>query len=117
MADKINILWIAPTLNHYKARNLEYLSVKRSINLTVIAGSGRKKMGDQEINFKWNFNLIRTEIPKSKFGYSLIIFRRIKKIFNQFDRILIPAENKNIFLIIFIFFFNKNETECKVIFL
>ena len=114
MSDKINILWIAPTLNHYKARNLEYLSIKRSINLTVLAGSGRKKMGDQEVDFKWNFNLIRTEIPKSKFGYSIKIFRITKKFFNEFDWIMIPAESKNIFLIIFAFFLKKINPSIKL---
>ena len=67
-----------PTLNHYKAKNLQYLSFMKSIDLTVLAGSGRKKMGDKEVNFNWNFNLIRTEITKSKFGYSITIFKSIK---------------------------------------
>ena len=53
----MKVLWLSPNFNHYKARFLNHLAQRKGIQLTVLAGSGRKGMGDQEIKGDWGFEL------------------------------------------------------------
>jgi len=44
----MKLLWLSPNLNHYKAKFLNHLTLDTDIDLTVLAGTGRKNMGDKE---------------------------------------------------------------------
>jgi glycosyltransferase involved in cell wall biosynthesis len=92
----LNILWLAPNFNHYKARFLNHLAKENDVNLTIISGSGRTNMGDVELLQDWEFELIRLNISKKKFGSSIETKKLLSNIFNNYDWILIPAEKKNI---------------------
>ncbi len=94
----MKILWLSPNFNHYKARFLNNFAKEDGIDLTILSGSGRIGKGDLEIEENWNFKLIKSNVPKSKFGISIKIIRIIFKDFSNYDWILIPAEKKNIFL-------------------
>lgn len=97
----MKILWLAPNFNHYKARFLNHLANAKDIELTVMSGSGRKGSGDGELEGDWNFNTIRLEVSKSKFGLSIAVRKSLKSIFKNYDWVLIPAEKKNLLLFIY----------------
>jgi glycosyltransferase involved in cell wall biosynthesis len=91
-----NILWVTAGLNHYKARFLNHLAEEDSINLTLLTGTGRKNMGDEELKSNWSFNHIKVDILKKDFGKSKLVKAELKAVFNEFDWVLIPAEKKNL---------------------
>jgi glycosyltransferase involved in cell wall biosynthesis len=97
----IKILWLAPSFNHYKARFLNHLAKESDIDLTILSGTGRDNMGDQELEEDWSFKQIKLNVTKKKFGNSKIVKETIKPIFKDFDWVLIPAEKKNIPLFLF----------------
>ena len=76
---EIRLLWMSPVLNHYKARFLNHLSKNSNIKLTVIAGSGRKNMGDIDETGKMKYRIIRSDISKDDFGKSRDIRKLLKK--------------------------------------
>lgn len=108
----MKILWLAPTFNHYKARFLDYFASENEIELTILSGTGRgKDQGDLEVDKSWKFRHILVPVSKKEFGSSSIVRSHLKAIFRDFDWILIPAEKKNIPLLIFALalrFKNKN---------
>lgn len=107
------VLWLSPTFNHYKVRFLNHLASAEEIELTILAGAGRNEKEHEEIEFKSNFKLIQTNVPKSKFGFSSEIRKLLSNEFKNFDWILIPAEKKNLSLFLFVlglqFFRNKTK--------
>lgn len=104
----INILWLAPNFNHYKARFLNHLAKEPKIQLNVMCGTGRKGMGDKMIKADWDFELTELNIDKLKFGTSKVVRKRLKMIFSQFDWIMIPAEKKNLLLFLYILYLKNN---------
>lgn len=98
-----NILWVTASLNHYKARFLNHLAKCSSIDLTILSGTGRQSMGDQELEGQWDFKHIKVTANKKKFGNSKEVRTLLKRQFSKFDWVLIPAEKKNILL----FFYAK----------
>ncbi len=58
------ILWLSPNFNHYKACFLNHLANAKEIELTVLSGTGREGMGDQEIDDPCDFNHIRLDVSK-----------------------------------------------------
>lgn len=98
----MRILWLAPNFNHYKARFLNHLANDEDIQLHILAGSGRNKMGDQEIDEDWLFNYDRLDVPKSKFGLAKEVRSFLKIEAHKFDWIMIPAEKKNLVLFMFL---------------
>jgi len=97
----LRILWLAPNFNHYKTRFLNHLAEDIDTKLTIISGTGREKMGDQELERNWNFEHIKLNVTKRGFGKSKLVKEAIKPIFKDFDWVLIPAEKKNIPLFLF----------------
>ena len=97
----MRILWLAPNFNHYKARFLNHLAKDESINLTIMSGSGRQKMGDKNLKGEWSFNILKIDVPKKDFGKSKLVQKELKSIFNNFDWVLIPAEKKNLPLFLY----------------
>ena len=102
----MNVLWLCPTLNHYKIKNLDYFNENYDVNVTVIAGSGRKGMGDATFRISSNMRIINLDVLKSNFGFSLKVFREILKEYKNFNWIHISRERK-FFLQIILFFFIK----------
>lgn len=97
MRDKrLKILWISPNFNHYKARFLNHLAKTDEIELTILSGSGRIGMGDEEIENDWNFNHLKLPVSKKQFGRSKTVKNKLEELFSKFDWVLIPAEKKNL---------------------
>lgn len=97
----ISVLWLAPTFNHYKYRFLHHLAREADIELTVLAGSGRSGKGDGHFDNSNEYKVINTNIPKSVFGYSSRVRRLLSEKFSDYDWVLIPAERKNLLLLLF----------------
>jgi len=97
----MKILWLAPNFNHYKARFLNHLAKSSSIDLTILSGTGRQGMGDQELEGQWDFKHIKVTANKKDFGNSKKVKNELKSIFTNFDWVLIPVEKKNLLLFLF----------------
>ena len=97
----MKILWLAPNFNHYKARFLNHLAKEDDVDLTILSGTGRDSMGDQEISESWSFNQVKVNVSKKDFGRSKVVKQEFKKIFNNYDWILVPAEKKNLPLFLY----------------
>lgn len=107
----LKILWLAPNFNHYKARFLNHLALEKDIEITIISGLISEDLGHKEIESDWIFNILKIDVIKSKFGMSIKVFKELKNQYNNHDWILIPAEKKNIVLMIYVLFLrikNKN---------
>lgn len=97
----INVLWLAPNFNHYKARFLNHLAEETDVELTILSGTGRTKMGDLELEEDWSFEHRRLNVSKKEFGNSKLVKNELKSIFANFDWVLIPAEKKNLPLFLY----------------
>jgi glycosyltransferase involved in cell wall biosynthesis len=97
----LKILWLAPNFNHYKARFLNHLAKEDNLDLTILSGRGRSKMGDQELDNDWSFKNIKLNVTKKDFGKSREIKNKLKTLFSNFDWVLIPAEKKNLLLFLY----------------
>ncbi|MDA7558631.1 glycosyltransferase [Flavobacteriaceae bacterium] len=97
----MNVLWLAPNFNHYKARFLSHLAEEDDVNLTILSGTGRTQMGDQELEGDWGFKHKKLKVTKKEFGNSNLVKNELKSIFANFDWILIPAEKKNLPLLLY----------------
>mgnify|MGYP000016930148 CR=1 FL=1 len=95
----MQVLWLSPTLNHYKRRFLSLLSENGKIDVVVLAGTGRNSMGDVFTGQKPSFRLIQTPVSKARFGFSVLVLREIIAAAPGCDWIMIPREKKNIPLI------------------
>lgn len=94
----INVLWLAPAFNHYKARFLNHLAQDPGTELTILSGTGRDNMGDKELVENWDFELITVNVNKKNFGKSKEVKKQLKLMFSNFDWVLVPAEKKNLLL-------------------
>lgn len=101
MAQTLRILWLSPNLNHYKARFLNHLAHETNVELTILSGTGRKAMGDAEIDEEWKFQHHSMDVSKKDFGTSNLVRKHLKDNFNNYDWILIPAEKKNLLLFLY----------------
>lgn len=97
----MKVLWLAPNFNHYKARFLNHLAIEKDVNLTILSGTGRENMGDQELQVDWSFEHMKVDVSKRDFGKSKVVKKALKSIFSDFDWVLIPAEKKNLLLFIY----------------
>jgi len=97
----MKLLWLSPNLNHYKAQFLNHLNLATDIDLTVLAGTGRKNMGDKESDVEPQFKIIATNVSKAKFGFSKLIRKELNRHFIEFDWVLIPREKKNLALFLY----------------
>ncbi|GGG60147.1 hypothetical protein GCM10010976_33640 [Bizionia arctica] len=80
-----------------------------NVELTILSGAGRDKMGDQEIDDNWKFEHIKINVSKKDFGKSKIVRNELKSIFDNFDWVLIPAEKKNLLLLFYALKLKKNN--------
>lgn len=110
----IKILWLAPNFNHYKARFINHLANDDGLDVTILSGTGRDQMGDQELKEDWCFKQIKLNVTKKDFGKSKMVKEAIKPIFKDFDWVLIPAEKKNISLFLFSMKLRKKHIEVRL---
>ncbi|MDA9876008.1 glycosyltransferase family 4 protein [Flavobacteriaceae bacterium] len=110
----MKILWLAPVLNHYKARFLNHLANVEEVNLTVLSGSGRTGSGDKELQDNWGFETVRVAVPKSKFGLSNKVRKTLKSNFENHDWVLIPAEKKNLLMFLYAMFLRLRHKRTKL---
>ncbi|WP_425077403.1 glycosyltransferase family 4 protein [Psychroserpens sp. S379A] len=101
MNSLLKILWLSPNFNHYKARFLNHLAADTDIQLTILSGSGRLNVGDQELTNDWNFEHIKLNVLKKDYGRSKLVKGKLKAIFDDYDWIMIPAEKKNLPLFLY----------------
>ncbi len=97
----IQILWLAPNFNHYKARFLSHFAKEAEIALELLSGTGRTGFGDRDLDQTWNYKIQQLPISKKKFGFSAIVRKALRINFKSFDWILIPAEKKNLPLFLY----------------
>ncbi|MFT6127346.1 MAG: glycosyltransferase involved in cell wall biosynthesis [Polaribacter sp.] len=110
----LDVLWLAPVLNHYKARFLNHLANDQGVNLTVLSGSGRTSSGDKELEGDWDFKTVRVEVPKSKFGLSREVRKTLKIHFKSNKWVLIPAEKKNLLLLLYAMILRRRHKGTKL---
>ncbi|MCB0754625.1 MAG: glycosyltransferase family 4 protein [Flavobacteriales bacterium] len=96
----MKVLWLSPTLNHYKAKFLSKLQKDYPLDITVLAGTGREGQGDPDRNDEATFNLIQLPVKKKDFGFSANVRAELKKAIGNYDWIMIPKENKNLLLFV-----------------
>jgi len=99
------ILWIAPNLNHYKARFLNKLAEVCKLNITVLAGGQMQDIGHRPDDGTPLFTKVTVKATKENFHTRLevykTLFRLIRK--TKYEFVLMPIEKKHIALIIFLF--------------
>jgi glycosyltransferase involved in cell wall biosynthesis len=99
----MKVLWLSPNLNHYKARFLDKLNSEFDLEITVLAGTGNKEMGYVDSEAAASYRLIQLNVRKPDFGFSGVVRKQLRKIYTDFDWILIPKENKNLLLFLYAF--------------
>jgi glycosyltransferase involved in cell wall biosynthesis len=92
----VKVLWLAPNLNHYKARFLNRLQRSGRISLFLLSGILSKYEGYAAFNDNLDAPLKTVNVPKKKWGWS---WQVLKAIFDwhkgeKFAWIMIPAESK-----------------------
>ncbi len=101
----MKVLWLSPTLNHYKAKFLSKLQTDYPLDITVLAGTGREGQGDPDWNEEAAFKLIQLSVLKKDFGFSANVRAELKNAIGVYDWIMIPKENKNLLLFVFALWF------------
>lgn len=97
----MKILWLAPQLNHYKAKFLDRLAQTTGYNITVLAGGGRSGKGDAPATDYTNLVVDYVAVKRIKFGFSIIVRRYLKENLKNFDIVMLPAETKNLHLLFY----------------
>ena len=92
----MKIIWLAPHLNHYKARFLSRFAKEKNLDLIVISGLiDRQKGHALEENDKYHFRLIESKVKKRDFGKSLKIINLLVEESKQgCEWVMIPREKK-----------------------
>jgi len=103
------VLWIAPNLNHYKVRFLNYLSKNGEVKLYVLAGAPMKDKGHGIDERNIFFSKITVQANKRNFHiHPTVYLTLIRLIFmKKFNVILMPIEKKFMPLIFFLFIIKK----------
>ena len=93
------LLWIAPSLNFYKARFLNLLS--KELELFVVAGKLHTKDGHAPLDEQLQFKVINVNAVERQFSWSpRVIFKTVMAIRKEGpDKVLMPAEKKHLPLI------------------
>lgn len=106
----LKVLWIAPNLNHYKARFLKRLGESGQFDMTVLAGAGQDRLGHRaEATDEEGLRVVRLDVPKSKFHARPSVYSRLLSLVRGLrpDVVLMPCEKKHLLLIVFLFFLQK----------
>jgi glycosyltransferase involved in cell wall biosynthesis len=102
---KCSVLWIAPNLNHYKARFLNRLAEGGKLEMIVLAGSELKNIGHRSDEGNHVFSKVTVEATKSNFYARFDVYATILRLLRKtkFNFVLVPLEKKLIPLIIFVY--------------
>jgi glycosyltransferase involved in cell wall biosynthesis len=97
-----NVLWIAPNLNHYKARFLNRLAERGRVRLTVLAGRELRDMGHRRLRQTCAFRCVDVPVAKEWFAFSPAVYWSILTTIRRTRPavVLMPAEKKHIPLIV-----------------
>jgi glycosyltransferase involved in cell wall biosynthesis len=101
--DKAKILWLSPNLNHYKCKNLNFFHKHYNVDIKVLAGTGRTKMGDIDFNGDLSMSVVEINVSKLNFGFSLRVAREILSHSKNCNWIQLAREKKNSPLLIFLY--------------
>lgn len=97
------VLWLAPNLNHYKARMLDRLDASGRVELVVICGLSDHKNG-HSYDSEFGFRLVEIDVRKCRWGYNAKVWRRVAATIRS-ERptvVLMPAEAKHLPLVMLI---------------
>ena len=99
------ILWVAPNLNHYKARFLNRLSETSDLDIVVLAGGQMGEDGHKQDTRRKAYAQINLKTTKKKISYNFNVYAKIIKLLitGRFDAVLMPLEKKHLPIIIFLF--------------
>jgi len=97
----IKILWTTAVPNHYKIKFLDQLSRTPDISLILLVGHDNKNQDIKISTGKLNFEVVSCDVSKAHYGFSLEIMKTFKELFPASNRILVPAEKKNLLLLIY----------------
>ncbi len=99
-----DVFWIAPNLNHYKARFLNRLGERGNVRLTVLAGREQRDMGHRRLEDTHSFRCIDVAVTKNWFAFSPAVYWSILRMLREthYAVVLMPAEKKHILLIAFL---------------
>jgi glycosyltransferase involved in cell wall biosynthesis len=99
-----NVLWLAPNLNHYKARFLSKLARRGQLILTVLSGRSLVELGHALHEGGDSFQRIDVTADRNNFAYRFKVYAVLWKLVRSrhFDVILMPAERKFLPLIIYL---------------
>lgn len=102
---KCLVLWIAPNLNHYKARFLNRLAEGGELEITVLAGGQLKNIGHRPDEGNPVFSKVAVKATKDNFHARLEVYAALLRLLrkSKFKFVLVPLEKKLIPLIIFVF--------------
>jgi glycosyltransferase involved in cell wall biosynthesis len=97
----LNVLWIAPNFNHYKARFLRQLHGPE-FRLKVLAGRELNKEGHKNLDDQWNYPVEYVSVPKTRFQLSPSVYLKLFEIIkrDQPKVVLVPLEKKYALLIV-----------------
>jgi len=100
-----SVLWIAPNLNHYKARFLNRLAEGGRLDITVLAGGRMDRIGHRPDPGRSIFSKVEVQATKNNFHARLETYAAILKLLREtrFDTVLMPIEKKHLPLILFVF--------------
>ena len=100
------VLWIAPNLNHYKARFLDRLALESGWEIIVLAGGKMPQDGHRQDEEKRRFKKIGLQTTKKNFHYSLQVYLTVAKLLTQkkFSYVLMPLEKKFLVVVLFLWF-------------
>lgn len=101
---KCSVLWIAPNLNHYKARFLSRLAEGRELEITVLAGGQLKNIGHRSDEGNPIFTKVAVKATKDNFHARLEVYAVLLKLLrkSKFRFVLMPIEKKHILLILYV---------------
>jgi len=99
------ILWIAPNLNHYKARILSRLCRTTDLKIVVLAGRQMSEQGHKPHIGEKTFEQIDLRATKKNFHYHIATYTTLLKLLlsRKFDAVLMPLEKKHIPVILYLF--------------
>lgn len=105
MNDKPHILWIAPNLNHYKARFLHRLAERTGLGLTVYAGQRDADLGHRAHEGEVRFATILSQAGKRNFSFRVSVYQDLWRLAHtgRFDAVLMPLEIKHLPIVFYLF--------------
>jgi glycosyltransferase involved in cell wall biosynthesis len=101
----LKILWIAPNLNHYKARFLNRLVEGEHLELAVLAGHTMEEMGHRQDQETSKFKIVHVKATKRTFHKDPSVYIALLKLLasREYHSVLMPAEKKHLPCILFLF--------------